>query len=125
MSAPARRDNHDQTVIPLADAPSLAELAQRARAHEPITLVEAGAPPVVLLSTQDHQAAVDWDAAFIADTLASGGPRGPYLPNDLLAAMDTADLATVEAFLDRLAAHAGQDISAAQQRALWEQMTTQ
>src|SRR5215470_2822334 len=124
MSAPARRDNHDQTVIPLADAPSLTELAQRARAHEPITLVEAGAP-AVRLSAQDQQAAADWDAAFIADTLASGGSRGPYLPNDLLAAMDTADLATVEAFLDRLAAHAGQDISAAQQRSLWDQMTTQ
>ena len=80
MSAPAYRNDHDETVIPLAQAPELAELAQRVRAHERITLTEAGAAAVVMMSSHDHQAILNWDATFIAETMASTQPRGPYIP---------------------------------------------
>lgn len=124
MAAPAYRDDHDQTVIPLADAPTLAELADRARAHEPITLTQVGAQPVLLMSAEDHRAVLDWDAAFLADTLAGSKPAGPYLPDDLVAAMDTADPARVETFLADLEAHAGHDLPAAQLWAMWERTST-
>jgi hypothetical protein len=52
--------------------------------------------------------------------MAGAGSCGPYLPNDLAAAMDDADPATVEAFLSALEARAGEDVPAAQQWALWE-----
>jgi hypothetical protein len=124
MAAPAYRDDREQTVIPLADAPALAELADRARAHEPITLTQTGAQPVLLMSAEDHRAVLDWDAAFVADTLAAHAPAGPYLPDGLVAAMDTADPERVEAFLTDLEAHAGNDLPAAQQWAMWERTAT-
>ncbi len=124
MAAPAYREDRGQTVIPLADAPALAELADRARAHEPITLTQTGAQPVLLMSAEDHRAVLDWDAAFVADTLAVPPPAGPYLPDGLVAAMDTADPERVEAFLTELETHAGQDLPAAQQWAMWERTTT-
>jgi hypothetical protein len=126
MSAPAYRNDHDGTVIPLAHAPGLAELAQRARAHERITLTEAGAETVIIMSAvspDDHQAILDWEAAFIAETMTGAGARGPYLPNDLAAALDDADPATAEASLSALEAHAGEDVPAAQQWTLWERLT--
>jgi hypothetical protein len=124
VAAPAYRDDRDQTVIPLADAPALAELADRARAHEPITLTQTGAQPVLLMSAEDHRAVLDWDAAFVADTLAAPQPAGPYLPDALVAAMDTAAPERVEAFLTELETHAGEDLPAAQQWATWERTAT-
>jgi hypothetical protein len=124
MSVAAHRGDQDETVLPLAHAPGLAELARRARAHERIILTETGADAVVIMSADDHQADLDWDAAFIAETMAGAGPRGPYLPNDLVAALDEADPATAEAFLAALEARAGEDIPAAQQWALWERLTS-
>jgi len=100
----------------------MAELVQRAQAHERITLTEAGVDGVLLVSTGDEQALLDWEAAFIAESVA-GRPRGPYLPNDLVAALDRVPLATVEAFLSELEAHAGEDISATDLWARWERMT--
>jgi hypothetical protein len=124
MAAPAYRDDREQTEIPLADAPALAEMADRARAHAPITLTQTGAQPVLLMSAEDHRAVLDWDAAFVADTLAAHAPAGPYLPDGLVAAMDTADPERVEAFLTDLEAHAGNDLPAAQQWAMWERTAT-
>jgi hypothetical protein len=124
MSAPPHGSEDDNTVIPLAQAPGLVELARRARAHEQITLTEAGADNVLIMSVGDHQAILDWEAAFIAETVASTARRGPHIPNDLLAALDAADPATAEAFLTRLEARAGEDIPAEQQWALWERMTS-
>ncbi len=125
MSAPAHGSDHDNSVIPLAQAPGLAELARRARAHEQITLTEAGADSVLIVSTDDHQAILDWEAAFIAETVAGAAGLGPYIPNDLLAAVDAADAATAEAFLAALEARAGEEIPAEQQWALWERMTSE
>jgi hypothetical protein len=124
MSAPPHGSEHDNTMIPLAQAPGLVELARRARAHEQITLTEAGADNVLIMSVGDHQAILDWETAFIAETVASTARRGPHIPNDLLAALDTADPATAEAFLVALEARAGEDIPAEQQWALWERMTS-
>jgi hypothetical protein len=124
MSTPAYGSHHDDTVIPLAQAPDLAELARRARAHERITLVEPGADSVLIVSADDHQTILDWEAAFIAETVTSAAVRGPHIPNDLLAALDAAAPTTAEAFLAALEARAGEEIPAEQQWALWEQMTS-
>jgi hypothetical protein len=86
-------------------------------------LTEASADNVLIVSADDHQAILDWEAAFIAETLAGTAVRGLHLPNDLLAVLDAADPATVEAFLAALEARAGQEIPAEQQCALWERMT--
>jgi hypothetical protein len=64
----------------------------------------------------------DWEAAFIAESL-SIPPGGPYIPHDLVTALDTAIPATVDAFLAALKARAGEDIPAQEVRALWERMT--
>lgn len=119
----AYRDDPSDTVIPLTEAPSVTELAHRALAHERITLTEAGADGVLVVSEGDEQALLDWEAAFIAESVTAR-PRGPYLPNDLVVAMDAAPLATVEAFLAELEAHAGEDIPAAELWARWERTTS-
>lgn len=62
----------------------------------------------------------DWERAFIAESVSA--PRGPYLPNDLVAALDTAPLATVDAFLSEMEARAGEDIPAGELWGLWERM---
>ena len=64
MSAPRHGREHDNTMIPLAQAPGLVELARRARAHEQTTLTEAGADNVLIMSVGDHQAILDWETAF-------------------------------------------------------------
>jgi hypothetical protein len=125
MSALAYRIDHGSTVIPVAQAPSVAELAQRARAHERITLTEAGADSVMVVSADDHVAVVEWETAFIAEAIVTNtAQRGPYLPNDLMTAVDAAPPAAAEAFLTALEARAGEDISADQLRALWERTTS-
>ena len=48
--------------------------------------------------------------------------RGPYIPHDLVTALDTAMPATVDAFLAALETRAGEDIPAEQVWALWQQM---
>jgi hypothetical protein len=109
-------------VIPLTEAPSVTELAHRAQGHERIMLAEAGAERVLIVSEGDEQALLDWEAAFIAESVAR--PRGPHLPNDLVDAMDAAPLATVEAFLAELETHAGEDIPAAELWVRWERTTS-
>jgi len=123
VTVSAYRGDPNDTVIPLTEAPSVTELAHRAQAHERITLTEAGADGVLVVSAEDEQALLDWEAAFIAESVAAR-PRGPYLPNDLVVAMDAAPLATVEAFLAELEAHAGEDIPAAELWARWERITS-
>jgi hypothetical protein len=87
------------------------------------SLAEAGADGVLVVSAGDEQALLDWEAAFIAESVAAR-PRGPYLPHDLVVAMGAVPLATVEAFLAELEAHAGEDIPAAELWARWERTTT-
>jgi hypothetical protein len=124
MTAPAYRIDHGDTMIPVAQAPSVAELAQRARAHERITLTEAGADSVMVVSADDHFAVLEWETAFIAETIVTTTARpGPYLPADLMAAVDAGAPATAEAFLAALEARAGEDLPAEQLWALWERMT--
>jgi hypothetical protein len=123
VTVSADRDDPSDTVIPLTQAPSVTELVHRAQAHERITLTEAGADGVLVVSAGDEQALLDWEAAFIAESV-SARPRGPYLPNDLVVAMDAASLATVEAFLAELETHAGEDIPAAELWARWERTTS-
>lgn len=65
----------------------------------------------------------EWEAAFTAESLARDR-RGPYIPHDLVVALDTAPLATVDVFLGELEARAGEDIPAEQLWAMWEQMTS-
>lgn len=65
----------------------------------------------------------EWEASFVAESVA-GRPRPPYLPNDLVAALDHAPLVVVEAFLAELEAHAGEDIPAAELWARWRRMTS-
>lgn len=119
----AYRDDSSDTVIPLTEAPSVTELAHRAQAHERIRLTENGADGVLVVSAGDEQALLDWEAAFIAESMAAR-PRGPYLPHDLVVAMDAAPLATVEAFMAELETHAGEDIPAAELWARWERTTS-
>lgn len=76
-----------------------------------------------MTSKGNEQALQDWEAAFIAESVVDR-PRPPYLPNDLVAALDHAPLATVEAFLTELKTHAGQDIPAAELWARWERTTS-
>jgi transcriptional regulator with XRE-family HTH domain len=64
----------------------------------------------------------EWEAAFIAESIRA--PHGPYIPHELIAALDAAPLATVEAFLSELEARAGEDIPADEVWALWERMTS-
>jgi transcriptional regulator with XRE-family HTH domain len=64
----------------------------------------------------------DWERAFIAKSISA--PRGPYIPHDLVVALDAAPLATVETFLSELEARAGEDIPAAQLWVTWERMTS-
>jgi hypothetical protein len=52
-------------------------------------------------SAPAHAAVLAWEAGFVADAVAATA-RGPYLPNDLVAALDAAALPTVEAFLTAL-----------------------
>jgi hypothetical protein len=119
----AYRGDPGDAAIPLAEAPSVTELAHRAQAHERITLTEAGADRVLVVSEGDEQALLDWEAAFITESVADR-PRGPYLPNDLVVAMDAAPLATVEAFLAELETHAGEDIPAVELWARWERTSS-
>jgi hypothetical protein len=63
----------------------------------------------------------DWERAFIAASVHA--PRGPYIPHDLVVALDAAALATVEAFLGELEARAGEDIPAEELWAMWERMS--
>ena len=48
--------------------------------------------------------------------------RGPYIPHDLVTALDTAAPATVDAFLTALETRTGEDIPAEEVWALWTQM---
>jgi len=111
-------------MIPMSNAPSLAELARRARAHERITLTDAGADSVLIVSADDQQAILDWEQAFITETVTGGASGGPYLPNDLLATVDAASPETAEAFLSTLAARSGEAFPAEQLWAMWERMTS-
>jgi transcriptional regulator with XRE-family HTH domain len=71
----------------------------------------------LLPGTDQHE----WEAAFIAESIRA--PHGPYVPHDLVAALDAAAPATAAAFLAALEARAGEDIPADEVRALWERMT--
>jgi len=123
VTVPAYRDDSSDTVIPLTQAPSVTELVHRAQAHERIKLTEAGTDGVLVVSAGDEQALLDWEAAFAAESVAAP-PGGPYLPHDHVLAMNAAPLATVEAFLAGLEAHAGEDIPAAELWARWERTTS-
>jgi hypothetical protein len=122
MTVAAYRNDPGETVIPLAEAPSLAELADRARAHERITLTGPGADEVLVIAASDEREQLDWEAEFAAESLAV--PDGPYLPTDLVAALDTAPPARVQMFLDDLKARAGEHIPDAELWASWERMTS-
>jgi hypothetical protein len=75
-------------------------------------------------ATAASGAELEWEAAFSAESMAADRTRGPYLPHDLVTALDDAPLATVKAFLTELKAHAGQDIPAAQLWAWWHRKAT-
>jgi transcriptional regulator with XRE-family HTH domain len=66
-------------------------------------------------TNQSGRTGQDWETAFIAKALAA---RGPYVPHDLVVALDAAPLATVEAFLNELEARAGENIPAEDRWAL-------
>lgn len=119
MSAPAYRHDHD-TVIPLDQAPALAELAGRVRRHERITLTEQGKPAVAIIAAdelEELQAAQDvTDVARAEAIKAQGGPR---VPHALVLEMMMADDATYEAMEVALAARQGEDIAHDEQWAMW------
>ncbi|MGH3933277.1 MAG: hypothetical protein ACRDTF_25250 [Pseudonocardiaceae bacterium] len=91
---------HDhETVIPLDQAPPVAELAQRAGRHERIRLVAAGGDAVVVLSADEHQATID-DIVMLAEALRanSGIAMAEQCDlDDVADAMDAVDSAVVEA----------------------------
>ncbi|MGH3753611.1 MAG: hypothetical protein ACRDRP_13090 [Pseudonocardiaceae bacterium] len=65
----------DETVIPLDQAPPVAELAQRAGRHERIRLVAAGGDAVVVLSADEHQANID-DIVMLTEALHANSCGG-------------------------------------------------
>ncbi|HSV66876.1 MAG TPA: hypothetical protein VLJ59_13320 [Mycobacteriales bacterium] len=108
--------------MPLAQAPGLPELAGRARTHERITLTEARADSVIIMSAGDHRAILDWEAAFIAEGMSAAARGGSCVPHELVVALDDADPTMVEAFLAALEARADEDIPPTQQWAMWERI---
>jgi hypothetical protein len=92
-------------------------------AAAPGTPAQPGAGDLSPVVAEGDQAALDWEAAFIAESL-TGRSGAPYLPDDLVAALDHAPQAMVEAFLTGLQAHAGQDIPAAELWARWHRLTS-
>jgi hypothetical protein len=80
---------------------------------------------VLVVSAPDERAALDWEAKFIAETVLGAARGGPYLPSDLVEALDAAPLDTAGAFLTSLEERRGEDVPAAELWALWERMTAE
>jgi hypothetical protein len=93
---------HDyETVIPLDQAPPVAELAQRAGRHERIRLVAAGGDAVVVLSADEHQANIN-DIVMLAEALHANSGGGIAMTeqcdlDDVADAMDAVGSVVVEA----------------------------
>ncbi|MGH3940302.1 MAG: hypothetical protein ACRDTG_17050 [Pseudonocardiaceae bacterium] len=93
-----------ETVIPLDQAPPVAELAQRAGRHERIRLVAAGGDAVVVLSADEHQANIDDidDIVMLVEALRANSGGGIMIAeqcdlDDVADAMDVVGSAVVEA----------------------------
>jgi hypothetical protein len=91
----------DETVIPLDQAPPVAELAQRAGRHERIRLVAADGDAVVVLSADEHQANID-DIVMLAEALQANPGGGIAMTeqcdlDDVADAMDVVGGEVVEA----------------------------
>lgn len=100
---------HDyETVIPLDQAPPVAELAQRAGRHERIRLVAADGDAVVVLSADQHQANID-DIVMLAEALQASSGGGITMAEqcdlddvaDVMDAVGSAVVAAVDAAVMR------------------------